>query len=110
MKNVYLIMLSLALTTLAGCTGAEIEPISITTGQGEMAGEVTTNSVIVQSRLTTGNTLVEGDLPGAPGVANFEVDTSADFSNPVRSAWLEAVPENDFIVKAKIEGLIAGTQ
>jgi hypothetical protein len=45
----------------------------ITNGQGEMAGEVTTTSVILQSRLTTGNVLTEGDLPGAEGTARFEV-------------------------------------
>ncbi len=35
-------------------------------GQGEMAGEVTTNSVILQTRLTSVDRLVDGDVPGAP--------------------------------------------
>ncbi len=48
-----------------GC--AEVPFPDITNGQGEMAGEVTTTSVILQSRLTVGSELVEGDVPGAEG-------------------------------------------
>ena len=38
-------------------------------GQGEMAGEVTDSTVILQSRLTQENQLVDGDLVGSPGIA-----------------------------------------
>ena len=47
---------------LAGAWARE-ESTPITNGQGEIAGEVTTESVILQSRLTTGDTWVDGDLP-----------------------------------------------
>ncbi len=102
------VLLVFALLALEGC--AEVGPVAITTGQGDIAGEVTTDSVILQSRLTTGTALVEGDLSGAEGVAHFEVATSPDFSDVIRSAWLEATSQDDFIVKVKIEGLDAGTQ
>ncbi len=92
---------------LGGCT--RDEPIAITAGQGEMSGEVTATSVILQSRLTTGSGLVDGDLPGAEGIARFEVDTSPAFTSPILTAWLKATPEYDFIVKAKVEGLSPGT-
>ena len=110
MKNArpFIVLLVIATLALVGCT--EEEPIAITTGQGEMAGEVTAHSVILQSRLTTGSRLVDGDLPGAAGVARFEVDTSPDFTSPIQTAWLGATPEHDFIVKVKIERLSAGTR
>ena len=110
MKNAcrFILLLVISVLTLAGCT--EEEPIAISAGQGEMAGEVTADSVILQSRLTTGSRLLNGDLPGAAGVARFEVDTSPDFADPILTAWLKATPEHDFIVKAKIEELSAGTR
>ena len=37
---------------------------SLALGQGQMAGRVTENSVILQSRLTNGLVLINGDLPG----------------------------------------------
>ena len=41
-----------------------------------MAGEVTETSVILQSRLTRSTELVDGDLPGSPGVARFELSAA----------------------------------
>ncbi len=93
---------------LAGACARE-ESTPITNGQGEIAGEVTTESVILQSRLTTGDTWVDGDLPGAEGVARFEVATSMEFADSVTTGWLRATSEHDFIVKAKIYSLDAGT-
>ena len=40
---------------------------------GEMTGEVTTNSAILQSRLTASPGLVDGDVPGAAGIARFDI-------------------------------------
>ena len=110
MKNVRLAIWSLTLLglALAGCVAEE--SIRITNGQGEMAGEVTANSVILQSRLTAVSGLVDGDVPGAPGVARFQIDTSEGFTDPVQTRWLEASAENDFIVKVRVTGLEAGTQ
>ena len=98
-------------TLLAGCTAEPApDPITITNGQGEIAGEVTADSVILQSRLTTEAVLVDGDVPGAPGVARFELASSEDFTNATDSPWLEAGAEQDFIVKTKMDGLISGTR
>jgi len=80
--------------------------------QGEMSGEVTTNSVLLQSRLTAiaGPVLDgEGDIPGKAGVACFEWSAHADFASVQRTAWLNAVPENDFIIRARISDLKPGT-
>ncbi len=46
---------------------------------GEMSGEITETSVILQSRLTASDTLITGDLPGSPGYACFELSTAEDF-------------------------------
>ena len=101
----------LAAATLAACSGAP-EPVEImmTNGQGEIAGEVTTTSVILQSRLTSKAGLVAGDLPGMDGVARFEVSTSPEFSDPIGTDWLQAVAAGDHIVKVKVDGLTPGTE
>jgi alkaline phosphatase D len=83
---------------------------AITNGQGEMAGEVTTDSVILQSRLTTIDGWVDGDLRGVPGVARFEVARSADFTSIVETTdWIDATADRDYIVKTRVGGLTPGT-
>ena len=107
-RTVQLIVLS---TLVAGCAAEpEPEPITITNGQGEIAGEVTADSVILHSRLTTEAVVVDGDVPGAQGVARFELATSDDFANAMESPWLEATAEGDFIVQTRMAGLTAGTR
>ena len=107
-RTVQLIVLS---TLVAGCAAEpESEPITITNGQGEIAGEVTADSVILHSRLTTEAVVVDGDVPGAQGVARFELATSDDFANAMESPWLEATAEGDFIVQTRMAGLTAGTR
>ena len=54
----FLVLCSCAMM-VAGC--AEVAFPNMTNGQGEIAGEATTTSVILQSRLTVGSNLVEGD-------------------------------------------------
>ena len=78
--------------------------------QGEMAGEVSTNSVILQSRLTEPKVDASGDVPGAAGVARFEISNNDRFKNSQCTEWLPAVDENDFVVKAKVTGLKPATR
>ncbi len=78
--------------------------------QGELAGEPTQTTVILQSRLTATDALKDGDVPGAPGFACFELAREAEFREVVRTEWLEATEERDFIVKAKVTGLQPGTK
>jgi alkaline phosphatase D len=80
--------------------------------QGEMAGEVTATSVLLQSRLTAipGSVLDEsGAVPGKEGVACFEWSESADFAQPTRSKWSEAKADHDFIIRSGASGLKPGT-
>ena len=82
-------------------------------GQGIMAGEVTQTSVILQSRLTAIRARVErrwSGVIGGSGVARFEVSTTQDFADPVHTEWLTALPENDYIVKTRLQGLQSGTR
>jgi alkaline phosphatase/alkaline phosphatase D len=77
-----------------------------------MAGEVTAESVLLQSRLTAipGPDLdAEGDVPGRSGVACFEWSESPDFQAARRSDWLTATAERDFIVRTRVTGLKPGT-
>jgi len=78
--------------------------------QGEMAGEPTRNGAILQSRLTAADAPVDGDVPGMRGVACFEISTVPDFAHFLRTPWMEAQPENDFIVKTRIDRLKPGTR
>lgn len=78
--------------------------------QGEMSGEVSTNSAILQSRLTAGELDSSGDLPGHSGVARFEISTQSDFANSFFTAWLNARPENDFLIKSFVPKLKPGTR
>ena len=78
--------------------------------QGEMAGELTQTGVILQSRLTASDGPVDGDVPGSPGVACFELSSVQDFRHYLKTKWIEAVPENDYIIKTKIKSLKPGTR
>ncbi|MCK4447591.1 MAG: PhoD-like phosphatase N-terminal domain-containing protein [Candidatus Marinimicrobia bacterium] len=75
-----------------------------------MAGEVTQTSVILQSRLTHGDKLIDGDLPGHPGIVCFEISESESFEKSFKTDWVMATSENDFIIKIKVTGLNPGTR
>lgn len=78
--------------------------------QGEFAGEVTANSVLLQTRLTrTAGLDTNGDIPGASGVACFEYATHPEFESAKRTKWTTARAESDFIVRHKLTGLKPGT-
>ncbi|HCN78331.1 MAG TPA: alkaline phosphatase [Verrucomicrobiales bacterium] len=82
------------------------------TAQGILSGEATATSVLLQTRLTAipGPELDrEGDVPGAEGVACFEYGADPAFANAARTPWLRAAPDRDFIVRAHVMGLKAGT-
>ena len=87
----------------AGC-------VCIDHAQGEMAGEPTASSIILQSRLTNGRKLVRGDMPGAAGVACFELSQNPGFRNSFKTTWTKAAAESDFIIKQKIDNLLNGTR
>jgi alkaline phosphatase D len=79
--------------------------------QGAMAGEPTSNSILLQTRLTSipGPVLdSDGDIPGAVGEACFEYGIKSDLSDAKRTAWQPAHAENDFIVRAPLTGLRPG--
>lgn len=78
--------------------------------QGILSGEATENSIILQSRLTAADTLINGDVPGFSGIGRFEVSESSSFSSSKFSDWLVADSLNDFILKYHLEGLKPGTR
>jgi len=77
--------------------------------QGEMTGEVTAHSAILQTRLTSNPSRKgeDGEVPGATGWARFEISRFEDFSQARFSAWQEALAENDYIVRYHVDGLPA---
>ncbi|QDT96323.1 alkaline phosphatase D family protein [Gimesia aquarii] len=78
--------------------------------QGEIAGELSSDSVILQSRLTAPELDETGDLLGRPGIARFELSTRKDFQNAFFTEWLAAKPEHDYIVKILVSELKPGTR
>lgn len=80
--------------------------------QGEFAGEPTTTTVLLQSRLTAipGPDLdPTGDIPGASGVGCFEWSPSRDFKPSKRTPWLRATAKNDYIIRTQLKQLEPGT-
>lgn len=100
------LLLAVAASLLtAAATAAEIAHI-----QGEMSGEVSDHSVILQSRLTAPEPSPGGDVQGRPGVGRFELATSPQFNDPRRTGWLQARPSYDYILKTRVAGLKPGTR
>ena len=77
--------------------------------QGEMAGMVTENSVLLQTRLTLTNWKFNNDYVGCHGWARFMVYTN-DVKNAIYTEWQEAVAENDYIIKIPLNGLKPDTR
>jgi alkaline phosphatase/alkaline phosphatase D len=78
--------------------------------QGEMTGEVTSGSAIIQTRLTSVDRNVDGDVPGAVGVARFEYSIDMGFAKPVMTPWRTSRAETDYILKAVLRNLIPNTR
>ena len=78
--------------------------------QGEMTGEVSATSAIVQTRLTSVDRNVDGDVPGAPGVVRFEYADNERFERSRLTPWDSAGPESDYIVKALLGDLKPATR
>ena len=78
--------------------------------QGEMAGEVSETSAILQSRLTASKGLVDGDVPGASGFGLFEYSSNDEFQDSMKTELLSAKADYDYILKAKIKGLKPATK
>jgi alkaline phosphatase/alkaline phosphatase D len=78
--------------------------------QGEMAGEVTQDSVILQARLSVKGTAVLGDIKGRLGIGAFALSTNEDFQDAFRTRWMAATPEGDYILKTRVAHLEPGTR
>ncbi|HEY1172996.1 MAG TPA: alkaline phosphatase D family protein [Verrucomicrobiae bacterium] len=87
-----------------------IHSAQIFLGQGTLAGEVTTDSVILQARLTGAESVIDGDVPGMRGVLRFEIDEHPTFPKPIQTAWMNARPDGDFMVKTRVTGLKPDTE
>jgi alkaline phosphatase D len=78
--------------------------------QGMFAGELTSQSVILQSRLTEGARELNGEVNGASGVARFEVSRSTEFKPSIKTDWLNAKKYDDYIVKTLVDKLKPNTR
>jgi len=76
--------------------------------QGEMTGEVTSSSAIVQTRLTSVQSNVDGDVAGAGGWVRFEYADNREFGESNFTDWKPALGKFDFIVKSVLRKLEPG--
>jgi len=85
-----------------------------------LVGEVSQTTAILQSRLTANDTILYGDIhhidsianadiSGSEGIAFFEISNKQSFDKPIKTAWVKAGAEGDFIVKKKVSNLKHGT-
>ncbi|MCG8311093.1 MAG: metallophosphoesterase family protein [Cytophagales bacterium] len=96
----------LSLLVLTSCSEKE----KIFLAQGIMSGEATENSIILQARLTSADTLIAGDIPGAAGFGKFEVSENSGFNPSGFSGLMKADAAKDHILKCRFEGLKPGTR
>ena len=104
MKQILYFLIPLAFTCLS-CEQKQ----TIYLAQGLMAGEPTESSIILQSRLTVSDTLIDGDIIGSPGIGRFELSEFIDFKNSQFSSWIVADSSYDFILKTRFTGLKPAT-
>lgn len=107
MKCIFTLFAAAVLALPAALPAADSR-LRIFHAQGEMAGEVTQTTVILQSRLTASPGLEDGDVPGAAGWGKFEYADSADFSRPSETEWLAANADSDYIIRKQLRGLQPG--
>lgn len=94
-------------------------PVIPVAGMGIMIGGVTSDSALVQVRLTETDYLSDGDVSGTAGTVTFTVfpepgqpldPVAADDISFAPSTGVAAMAENDFIARARIKGLKPGTR
>lgn len=108
---------------LCACTAVQAEEKADPAfGQGIMVGEVTDTSAIVQVRVTQGTKLVDGemyddgdamrdgDLKGIAFQVAFSVVPVDQTDAKARTYTADAIAENDFIARIKIDDLDPGTK
>ena len=74
-------------------------------GMGIMAGSVSHDSALVQVRLSAGEKLVEGDLPGAWGVVEFTLSSAGS----EQTLLARSFPQRDFIARVRFQQLTPNT-
>lgn len=83
---------------------------SLALGQGTMSGEVTSTTILLQTRLTQGTALnAAGDIPGSAGVVSFQWSTEKDFSRARQTTFRSAESQTDFIVREQLTQLQPNT-
>ena len=90
-----------------GRTRAGFEAAATYSGAGILVAEVTASTALVQVRLSAGEHLIDGGLPGAPGVVRFawQPDNGDNIHQTVH-----ARAERDFIARVELTDLLPATR
>ncbi|MCA9042159.1 MAG: alkaline phosphatase D family protein [Planctomycetaceae bacterium] len=99
-----------ALFSLTTSSNLYADEPALQAGMGIMVGEVSTDSALVQMRLTVAEELIDGDLPGKEGYVRY---TLAEQKTPNQklqtSPLMKAVEEYDYITRTRFQNLKPGT-
>ncbi|MGE0784771.1 MAG: alkaline phosphatase [Sandaracinaceae bacterium] len=98
---------------LASCDGTEVSdagtdagPPPLEAGEGAWASEVSASSAVLSARITAGPLSTRGERSGAAGVGRFEVLSPIT----LETEWRAADEANDYIVRARVDGLPADAE
>lgn len=105
------VVLSIQFTLLGRVAAtAEEKAAAPVAGMGIMVGEMTSNSALIQLRLTGADKLVDRDVPGAAGVVEFTLRRAGDGEGEPQTQTVAAKADSDFIARAAFGELAPGTR
>lgn len=73
-----------------------------------ISGEPGEESIILHARVVSSDSTENKSIPDTGAVGYFEVAEDEDFTNPIRTDWLNAAYENDYILKTRVNDLKPG--
>ncbi len=92
---------------LSGCLTATNDSDKLRTDSRLLtaAGELASESILLQCRFSSTDTLVNLDLPGIEGWGYFQLSTDSLFAGSFQTDTLEATGKNDYIIRKLVSGL-----
>ena len=100
---------SLALLVIFTLAGARHSCAEMFLAQGCMSGELSDTSVLIQTRLTeTAGLDANEDILGSPGRVRFQWSADEAFADTEKTAWKNALPNADYIVRFRLKNLSPG--
>lgn len=101
---------SLLLFFLFCCTPEINTDLQKETGFSILSGELTASGIILQCRFASSDSLINYDVGGLNGSGCFQISEDSLFFKVKETEWIQARPEDDFIIKKYISDLVPETR